>query len=503
MEGYNRNFSDQLEQTLEHRLNLDVEKIIKHNDDNSDISIEDQCTRMILQMKPAEMDHLMINPKDIIDQASFFKQNRKFFFCTGCGRQYAGVGYAKYSYRIRCSCRTITLTKALPSVQELIRMRTDDISESEDEKLSPVAEPIMSDQEEYDEDMPDQDVHQDATKEPESSAELALEKSSDELEQIPLKEIPQDMQTIHLIMNLEQRLGIVEKELMECKMSLAGTKLENARLQLENSQLRQKLAQVETMTITSTNCPLSANLSVTQQIDKPSTPKANAIGPKETLIYQTATKDKKIVPGSSFAEVARSAPQQQPRTKNIPAIKNPDELARYFAGRPIREPRRIISVHCTMKVRPVGELRQILRNVCHIATRNILNIDFIGRSLCEFHIYQDYANTFKDKLHSALSDKAPEFKILEDLDPLSPSLLRQIDSENKVVEAARKYIYRLERRWGSVKVVGYRKFLDREVARAKSKIEEVTGSRIAPLSGETVQSPADTIQLDESLAMRQ
>lgn len=110
----------------------------------------------------------------------------------------------------------------------------------------------------------------------------------------------------------------------------------------------------------------------------------------------------------------------------------------------------------------IGNLKKILKEQCEISLRNILHIDFIGKSVTEFHVYSDYAENFKRQLTAA----CPSISFV-DIDPLDTALLKNDAAEDKVSRAAELYTKRLERRLSTTPSKGHKIFLRQELARAK------------------------------------
>ena len=115
-----------------------------------------------------------------------------------------------------------------------------------------------------------------------------------------------------------------------------------------------------------------------------------------------------------------------------------------------------------IKAQKVSNLKRLLREQCGVFLRNIPHIDFIGKSVTEFHLFSDYADTFKRKLEGAC--KTIHFI---DVDPLEPTLLRKTELEGNTTMAATKYLNRLERRFSTSPSSVHKDFLGEEINRAK------------------------------------
>lgn len=97
--------------------------------------------------------------------------------------------------------------------------------------------------------------------------------------------------------------------------------------------------------------------------------------------------------------------------------------------------------------------------------RNILSVDFIGRSITEVHLYGDYAEEFKALMLGRLPSLA-----FVDIDPIDDTLLRNSVAENKAMEAARKYQKRLTRRLEQTPSKAHKRFLQSEIDRTNMAI---------------------------------
>jgi hypothetical protein len=97
-----------------------------------------------------------------------------------------------------------------------------------------------------------------------------------------------------------------------------------------------------------------------------------------------------------------------------------------------------------------------------IRIKNILHIDFIGKSITEIHLYEDYIEEFKKIMLSK-----PTLKIsFINLDPLDHSLLKKKLSDNKIRLAAEMYLKRLNKRLATTPFTAHKKWLKSEIERA-------------------------------------
>ena len=167
----------------------------------------------------------------------------------------------------------------------------------------------------------------------------------------------------------------------------------------------------------------------------------------------------------SFAQVVEKGPKPQDigKTAEKPAKKlTQEQLGRVFKGLSPNPPRSINAVYAVgISAQKIGKLKTILKEQCQVSLRNVLHIDFIGKSVTEFHVYSDYA----DKMKSLMIAACPTISFI-DVDPLDTALLRNDASEDRVRRAAELYTKRLERRLSTTPSQGHRNFLRQELARA-------------------------------------
>lgn len=175
--------------------------------------------------------------------------------------------------------------------------------------------------------------------------------------------------------------------------------------------------------------------------------------------------------GKSYADIASTPPTstenpfgtlgKRPVDRRSARIVSGEELARVLLGVP-RKPGKISAVYtASIKAMPVSNLKKILKQQCGVQGRNILNIDFIGKSLTEFHVFSDYEEEFK----KILQDKIPNMTFIE-MDPLCPDSFKDEAILDRVTLAATKYAQRLEKRVTSSPSMAHRTFLRAELARA-------------------------------------
>ena len=187
----------------------------------------------------------------------------------------------------------------------------------------------------------------------------------------------------------------------------------------------------------------------------------------------------------SFAEIAAECPKQQTTEAKDKSNKNSFEVlgkrtaswkqSRMINGEDLEKillgiPRKAGAISAVytagIKAMPVGKLKGILKTQCGIHLRNVPNIDFIGKSLTEFHVYSDYVDEFK----KLITSKIPSMSFV-DADPLCPSMFKDEAILDKVTEAARRYARRLEKRIVASPSMSHKRFLKSELERAKAQIQ--------------------------------
>ena len=178
-------------------------------------------------------------------------------------------------------------------------------------------------------------------------------------------------------------------------------------------------------------------------------------------------------PDRSWTTVSRSrshasttaSPPTKPKDPQRPAL-GPRELARVVSGLSPRPARRITGLYTIgLRANTTELIKQLLEGNCEINLRNVPTISFIGKSVGEFHVYVDYAETFKRKLLAVLPDVQ-----FVDIDPLDPGLFKDEEVSDRVRDAATALIKRLEKRIAQTPTVTHRRFLAKELERAKTQL---------------------------------
>lgn len=139
-----------------------------------------------------------------------------------------------------------------------------------------------------------------------------------------------------------------------------------------------------------------------------------------------------------------------------------EELSRALLGLNPSPPRSITAVYATgIKSQKYSRLKTLLTDQLGVTLRNVLWIDFIGRSVAEFHVFGDYVETFKELL-----GRVPSVKFIP-IDPLSGDLFKNNEAaEQRSARAAEKYAEKLARRLQSARSSEHRRFLQAEMQRA-------------------------------------
>jgi hypothetical protein len=179
----------------------------------------------------------------------------------------------------------------------------------------------------------------------------------------------------------------------------------------------------------------------------------------------------------SFADVVTQGPSPKPAEPKPPRDESkqvkklsPEELSRVLLGLSPKPPRvrNINAVFATgIRAQKIRSLKTILKEQCNVALRNILSIDFIGRSVTEFHIFSDYIPEFKNLMKM----NCPTIEFL-DLDPLDTALLKNVAAEERAGRAVALYTKRLTRRLKTSPSKAHQHFLRGELDRIGAPTEQ-------------------------------
>lgn len=117
-----------------------------------------------------------------------------------------------------------------------------------------------------------------------------------------------------------------------------------------------------------------------------------------------------------------------------------EQIDRAFNGKSPFQPTKVDPV--IIKGGPIGLIRKIITKELKFSSYKIMNISFIGQSLCEFLVEKQSAELFRKKL----KDRFPKIDIITD-DPLNTilSIDKEKTDEEKKKTIAGQYLKRLER----------------------------------------------------------
>jgi hypothetical protein len=422
----------------------------------------DPIAGRIIDTPVDHLKHLLVPFDSIGDKAAFFRAHKKFFACGVCRSMLRGDGYANGTYRLKChTCKSsVSLGIALGEVKDLIKLCH---SMESFEEVEATTVPTKK----------------------KRGPMGATASSSDE-------EAPQ--------VDVNVDLGLEDCRTFEDLKSMVIS------LMRENKVLLQEVGRL-TRIVTA----LTAN----QQMPVPSEPAARRVeyskvvasGPTASTAAATAPKGARggSQQGKVPREVSRAAPVDHrkddkpatpgPKGKHLPRVYTKDltaeEFQKLFNGQPIRPPKRIMALYVNKglgQTKRISELRHILKVYAGMEMRNILHIDYVGKSVMEFHLYDDYLTNFK----AIAAEKFPQWEVLDGLDPLSDSLLKRSILNDKVALAAEKYRTRLSKRLKSTPSAAHRRFLEKELARADKILQAPTEMQVD--SSATTCSQTSTTQ---------
>lgn len=425
-------------------------KSIAESPPNEQLEEMDEVSNLILQASPEELMPLMVPYASIKDKAAFFKDHKRFFACGTCRSMLRGDGATLGTYRLKCNtCKSgVSLAIALECLVDLIKMCHPETLEEQEVRTT------CEDAKEI-------------TRPPWKRAHLKRSLSSSEDEDRDMvAEAPGEDQ--------EEESGLVSElksMMVMLTQEVKALREENATIRRENDELRRLVLSIAR--------PAQSPI---QDGPRPSRESYSSILTSNVPTSTTVTTDPKVgrqspQRGKEPSEVnarpkdhrAGEHQAKQPKGKDLPRIYDKDlsaeEYQKLFSGQPIRPPKRITALYVNKgkgKTRRISELRHILKVYAGMEMRNVLHIDYVGQSIVEFHLYEDYLTDFK----AIAAAKFPQWVILEGLDPLSDSLLKRSVMEDKMAEAANKYKSRLTKRIQSTPSAAHRRFLQREMARA-------------------------------------
>ena len=208
---------------------------------------------------------------------------------------------------------------------------------------------------------------------------------------------------------------------------------------------------------------------------------------------------------TSFAQVAASKPSSNqlaaapaPKVKGKPQAASKvyaplpaDQLERVLNGLSPKPTRHVIALYATgLKANRISMIKRVLSGNCGVNISDVPHIGFIGRSIAEFHVYQDRAVSFKEKVTAVIPSM-----VFVAIDPLDPSLYKDDSVMDKIRASAEKLTARLSKRFEVSPISGHKKLLSSLLRRAREQKE--TGTFVADSGMELVQKEDHTINAEQ------
>lgn len=466
---------------------VDSEEFVSADDmDDSDFMKDDDIrpfTKSLLNGVRTDFEHFFAEFKTVDECRDFFKLYKKFFSCD-CGGQMNADGKAKNTYRLACKrCNvTTSFTRAIENMRTEINIRFETGMQSDDNMtVTPDKneEVRTGNKRKLAEDQTDTSRHQ-------RSDDDFDQMSNDETnmtEQVPRVVVagPRiDADLFTLLKDIKLELAAQRKINEENAARITNLEKDNLRIQEleeENCRLRAQLAMVPKPGEAQPSPPAGAWKTVGQADGKP------------------------VISYSSIA--AFNCPKPAPKAntsgdgqKGKPIMRKltEEELDRLYKGLPIKPARKVTALYFTgLAAMKIHMIKDIFKYQHDMSLKNILHIDFIGKSLTEVHLYEDYVDTFKELL-----TKNSQRCTFVDVDPLDGGLLRYAVVENKALEAAKRYHDRLTRRLTQTPVTGHKKFLKLEIEKAKAILDHEEG-----LKDTNTASSGNSMDIDTNSAATQ
>lgn len=185
------------------------------------------------------------------------------------------------------------------------------------------------------------------------------------------------------------------------------------------------------------------------------------------------TEKDKVKGKESFVTIARDGAHfNNPIAKRNRSMTpfNEDQVKRIISGQAPTEGRKLKTIFCTgLKANRISTIKNLFQNNVQLDLKNIINVDFIGRDICEIVMDAKVVEQYKECLKNYFKD----YINFMELDPLDPKLVVH-PKENVAIEvtAAIGYLRRLENRIKRPISMGHRKFVEREIRRANTQIKE-------------------------------
>ena len=224
---------------------------------------------------------------------------------------------------------------------------------------------------------------------------------------------------------------------------------------------------------------------MTPPAQQPPKPKPQQQQPKEEPWQTTGQKPVKKPAVTQMKPRAAAAPSPPSRTAASKDARSSrpfsaEEMSRILRGQGPKPTRRIVAVFAVgLRSNRIGTYKRLFQSNCGVSPTMLPHIGFIGQSILELHTYSDYVDELKRRLAEGLRPVLSEFCWL-DIDPLSPSLIKDPSTADVITTAALKYKARLEKRVAGAPTEAAKRFIKNEIARADLQIETGKHSPLRP-----------------------
>lgn len=385
---------------------------------------------------------------------TLFLQYPRFFRCKPCGALLLSAGRVDGVYRLKCSCCGVTVAFHLALIetraiikQRLVKQTSETPAADEQEGPKRPPEPME-------------------TEPARGPNEATLNQGE------PMREATQNdyAELLKIVRQLQRDL----EESREVTRQLREENLENTRqLREEIQELRKENLELKT------RAPKTAGPEATATAEP--TEKSRVAPAPTRMTFRTVAA---VEPRPQRTPETGPKAKPEPKPKAEPQVLTAAQLADFYQKRP--KPQQVITTAYLTGIRAqrIKELRDVWKVTCGVSLRNILGIDFIGKSLTEVHIYADYVETFKRLLTETCADLH-----FVDVDPMDEGLLRKELAGNKTLAAAQKYHARLARRLEQTPSAAHRRFLRREMERAGAVLADRGNNAMAVESPTTTGAP--------------
>lgn len=174
-------------------------------------------------------------------------------------------------------------------------------------------------------------------------------------------------------------------------------------------------------------------------------------------------KDANVVP------LRPPAPKRQQIKRELSA----EEVAMLLKTGRVQEGRQFTTVYISgLSPCRYDILKSLLFDTWKVSRNEVLNLDFIGKSVLEITVNKSYIEEFQQIIQRVKDsrDDASNILFVTEMDPLDPILVTHGQSAVERAQiAAKAYIKRLEHRLTRSLPMGHIRFIERELARAKKQ----------------------------------